>query len=116
MILRTVRNQHRTTREDLLNHLKTAGTIVTKRTIGNTLLREGLISQESTRTARLKSADDSEENWVKELRSDETEIQLFGINSTHRVWRRRNAVYDSRYTIPTVKHGGGNIMLLGGFC
>ncbi len=32
--------------------------------------------------ARLKFANDSEENWVKVLWSDETKIQLFGINST----------------------------------
>ncbi len=43
--------------------------------------------------------------------SDETKIQLFGINLTRRVWRRRNAAYDPKNTIPTVKHGGGNIML-----
>src|SRR4029434_3011696 len=34
--------------------------------------------------------------------SDETKIKLFGINSTCRVWRGKNAEYD---TIPTVKHG-----------
>ncbi len=48
---------------------------------------------------------------MKVLWSDETKIQLFGINSTRRVWRRRNAAYDLKNTIPTVKHGGGNIML-----
>ncbi len=58
---------------------------------------------------------DSEENWVKVLWSDETKIKLFGINST-RVLRRRNAAYDPKKTIPTVKYGGGNIMLWVFFC
>ncbi len=44
MIMRTVWNQPRTTREDLINDLKAAGTIVTKKTIGKTLRREGLKS------------------------------------------------------------------------
>ncbi len=72
-------------------------------------------AQESTCTAHLKFANDSEKNWMKVLWSDETKIQLFGINSTRHVWRRRNAVYDPKNTIPTVKHGGGNIVLWGCF-
>ncbi len=124
MIMRTVRNQPRTTREDLVNDLKAAGTIVTKKTIGNTLRREGLKSCSARKVpllnkahvqARLKFVNDSEENWVKVLWSDETKIKLFGINSTRRVWRRRNVAYDPKNTIPTVKHGGGNIMLWGCF-
>ncbi len=124
MIMRTVRDQPRTTRKDLVNDLKAAGTIVTKKTIGNTLRREGLKSCSARKVpllkkahvqARLKFANDSEENWVKVLWSDETKIQLFGINSTRRVWRRRNAAYDPKNTIPTVKHVGGNIMFLGVF-
>ncbi len=41
VIMRTVRNHPRTTREDLVNDLKEAGTTVTKKTIGNTLRCEG---------------------------------------------------------------------------
>uniref|UniRef100_A0AAZ3PVF5 Tc1-like transposase DDE domain-containing protein n=1 Tax=Oncorhynchus tshawytscha TaxID=74940 RepID=A0AAZ3PVF5_ONCTS len=36
--------------------------------------------------------------------SDETKIELFGLNAKHHVWRKPG-------TIPTVKHGGGSIML-----
>uniref|UniRef100_UPI001658C8D3 hypothetical protein n=1 Tax=Salmonella sp. S103_04178 TaxID=2665595 RepID=UPI001658C8D3 len=68
--------------------------------------------------ARLKFAnehlDDSESDWEKVLWSDETKIELFGINSTRRVWRKRNAAYDPKNTVPTVKHGGGNIKFWGG--
>ncbi|KAL0188071.1 hypothetical protein M9458_015170 [Cirrhinus mrigala] len=122
MTMRTVRNQPRSTREDLVNDLKAAGTIVTKKTIGNTLCREGLKSCSARKVPLLKKAqvqaclkfanehlNDSEENWMKVLWSDEIKIKLFGINSTRRVWRR-NAACDPKNTIPTVKHGGGNML------
>ncbi len=78
------------TGENLVNDLKAAGTIVTKKTIGNTLCREGLKSCSAWNVPLLKKAhvktclkfaSDSEENWVKPLWPDETKIQLFG-NST----------------------------------
>ncbi len=56
MIMRTVRNQPRTTRQDLVNDLKTAGTIVTKKTVGNTLHREGLKSCSARNVPLLKKA------------------------------------------------------------
>uniref|UniRef100_A0A8K9Y7J1 Transposase Tc1-like domain-containing protein n=1 Tax=Oncorhynchus mykiss TaxID=8022 RepID=A0A8K9Y7J1_ONCMY len=128
MIMRTVRNQPRTTQEDLVNAHKAAGTIVTKKKIGNTLRSEGLKSCGARKVSLLKKAhiharlkfayehlNDSEDNWGKVLWSDETKIELFGINTTHRVWRRRNADYGPNNTIPTIKHGGGNIMLWGCF-
>ncbi len=121
-------NDHENGEESVQNYnytelLKPAGTIVTKKTIVNALRREGLKSCSARKVpllkkahvqARLKFANDSEENWVKVLWSDETKIELFDINSTRLVWRRRNAAYPKN-TIPTVKHRGGNIMLWGCF-
>ncbi len=77
-------------REDLVSDLKAAGTIVIKKTIGNTLHREGLKSCSARKVPLLKKthvqtqkkfANDSEKNWVKVLWSDENKIYLFGINS-----------------------------------
>ncbi|KAK3554871.1 hypothetical protein QTP86_000912 [Hemibagrus guttatus] len=128
MITRTVSKNPRTTRWDLVNDLQRAGTKVTKATISNTLCRQGLKSCSARRVpllkpvhvrARLKFArehlDDPEEDWENVIWSDETKIELFGKNSTCRVWRRKNAELHPKNTIPTVKHGSGNIMLWGCF-
>ncbi len=56
MIMRMVRNQSRTTWEDLFNDLKAAGTIVIKKTIGNTLRHEGLKSCSAHNVPLLKKA------------------------------------------------------------
>ncbi|KAL0198163.1 hypothetical protein M9458_006703, partial [Cirrhinus mrigala] len=128
VILRKVRDQPRTTREDLVNDLKRAGTTVSTVTISNTLRRHGLKSCSVHKVpllkpahvqARLKFAkdhlDDPEEAWDKVMWSDETKIELFGINSTRRDWREKKDEYNPKNTIPTMKHGGGNIMLWGCF-
>ncbi len=52
---------------------------------------------------------------MKVLWSDETKIQLFGINST-RVFRKGGMLpMTPKNTNPTVKHGGGNMLLWGVF-
>ena len=108
MMMRKVRDQPSTTQEELVNDLNAVGTTVTKR-ISNTLHREGLKSccackvpllKKAHVQARLKFAkehlDDPEEAWEKVMWSDETKIELFGINSTRRVWRKRNAEYNPK--------------------
>ncbi|KAK3513647.1 hypothetical protein QTP70_028814 [Hemibagrus guttatus] len=52
--------------------------------------------------------DDPEEDWENVIWSDETKIELFGKNSTCRVWRRKNAELHPKNTIPTLKHWVGN--------
>ena len=128
MMMRKVRDQPSTIQKELVNDLKAVRTTVTKRTISKTLHREGLKSccarkvpllKKAHIQARLKFAkehlDDLEEAWEKVMWSDETKIELFGINSNRHVWRKRNAEYNPKNTIPTVKHGGGNLMLWGCF-
>ncbi|MHB9317355.1 hypothetical protein ACW0TA_11195 [Fusobacterium polymorphum] len=103
-IVRTVTVNPKTTREELVNDLNAAGTIVTKKTISSALHRVGLKSCTARKVpllkkthvqARLKFANNhlsnSVEDWENVIWSDETKIELFGINSARRVWRKKNA-------------------------
>ncbi len=87
MILRKVRNQPKTTWEDLVNDLKRAGTTVSTVTISNTLHHHVLKSCSARKVTLLKPAhvqahlkfakdhlDDPEEVWEKVMWSDETKI------------------------------------------
>lgn len=54
-------------------------------------------------------------DWSKVLFSDESKFNLFGSDGRQYVRRPVGTRYDSRYQIPTVKHGGGGIMVWGAF-
>ncbi len=120
-----MRDHPGTTREDLVNDLKRAQS---QRLPLVTLHLHGLKSCRARKVPLLKPAhvqaclkfakdhlDDPEEVWEKAMWSDETKIELFGINSTRRVWRKKKDEYNPKNAIPTVKHGGGNNMLWGCF-
>jgi hypothetical protein len=53
--------------------------------------------------------------WSSVLWSDETKIELFGQNETKHVFRKTGERNHPKNTVPTVKHGGGSIMLWGSF-
>ena len=40
-------------------------------------------------------------------------INLFGSDIFKHVWRRPGEEYKDKYAMPTVKHGGGNVMVWG---
>ena len=55
------------------------------------------------------------DDWKRVLWSDETKINKFGSDGRQWVWKRRGEPLSDRTTQPTVKHGGGNIMVWGCF-
>lgn len=52
--------------------------------------------------------------WVKVLFTDESKFEVFGNHRRIIVRRRPGERYESRCLVPTVKHGGGSIMVWGG--
>ena len=57
----------------------------------------------------------TEDDWRRVIWSDETKINFFGSDGVKWGWKKGNQSYDPRILSPTVKHGGGNIMVWGCF-
>lgn len=54
------------------------------------------------------------QQWAKVLFADESKFEVFGNHRRIVVRRRPGERYESRCLVPTVKHGGGSIMVWGG--
>lgn len=53
------------------------------------------------------------DDWKRVIFSDESKIQLFGSEGRQRCWKIPGESLSSRTVNPTVKHGGGNVMIWG---
>ncbi len=51
--------------------------------------------------------------WSHVLWSDETKINLFGSDDVNFVWWQPGEEYKDELVLPTVKHGGGSVMVWG---
>ncbi len=67
--------------------------------------------------ARKQFAEDKQtkdmDYWNHVLCSYETKIKLFGSDGVKRVWQQPDEEYKDKCVLPTVKHGGGGVMLWG---
>lgn len=108
--------------------LESTGNDVCKRTIKKTLYEMGYNSRtalrkpnvsERNRIIRLKWARERRSwtmnEWKKIIWSDESRFTLFQNDGKVRVWRLQKEKYNVSCLVPTVKHGGGGVMMWGCF-
>ncbi|GFS92603.1 transposable element Tc1 transposase [Trichonephila clavipes] len=71
----------------------------------------------SERVKRLKFAKEHilkpQQFWNEVIFSDESKFYIFGSDGRRMVWRKPNTSHHPKHTIPTVKHGGGSVMVWG---
>lgn len=128
IITRKVKNSPRVTLGEIQRDLEITGFKVSKDTISRAIHQKGIFSRSPRKTpllkpmhvrARLDFANEfvikPKEFWDNILWSNETKIELFGRPGTQKVWRKKNTEYSPKNTIPTVKFGGGSIMVWGCF-
>uniref|UniRef100_A0A8L0DPU9 Transposase Tc1-like domain-containing protein n=1 Tax=Oncorhynchus mykiss TaxID=8022 RepID=A0A8L0DPU9_ONCMY len=112
------------TLDELQRSTAEVGDSVHRTTISRILHKSGLYGRVARRKPFLKDIHkkcclkfatshlgDTPNLWKKVLWSDETKIELFGNNAKRYVWCKSNTAHHPEHTIPTVKHGGGSIMV-----
>ena len=108
--------------------LRSSGCSVTKRTVNNEMLRNGLKPQrpkknssywKQHRDTRLKFLRQHKEKensfWEIVLWTDETTIELLGHNYRNHVWRKDGEAYSPKNTVSAVKFWDSSIMIWGCF-
>ncbi|GFV25409.1 transposable element Tcb2 transposase [Trichonephila clavipes] len=67
----------------------------------------------SNTLGRSVSAETPQQFWNEVIFSDESKFNIFGSDGRRMVWRKPNTSHHPKHTTPTVKHGGGTVMVWG---
>ncbi len=102
------------------------GVTISHDTVRRTLQRNGMhgchprkkhLLKPRHKKARLEfaraHADKDEDYWDSILWSDEIKINVFGTDGFKTVWCRKGEEYKEKCMVPTVKHGGGSVLMWG---
>ncbi|KAF7670306.1 hypothetical protein LDENG_00272020 [Lucifuga dentata] len=120
-LIQEVTKEPRTTSKALQASLASVKVSVHDSTIRKRLGKNGIhgrVPRKNTK-ARLtfakKHLDDPQDFWENILWTDETKVELFGRCASRYIWRKTNTAFQKKNIIPTVKHGGGSVMVWGCF-
>uniref|UniRef100_A0A8C4RKI3 Transposase Tc1-like domain-containing protein n=1 Tax=Erpetoichthys calabaricus TaxID=27687 RepID=A0A8C4RKI3_ERPCA len=122
-IVRMVTDNPQITSTDLQEHVSADGVSVHRSTIQHNLHKEHLYGRVMRKKPFLHSphkqsrllyanahVDKPDSLWNKVLWTDETKMELFGHNKKCFAWQK-NTAFQEKHLLPTVKFGGGSIML-----
>ena len=126
-IIRSVRKNRKLTAKEIMDTLPDdLATNLSLQTVRNRIREKGFRGCTARRTPcvtkpnikkRLawakKYVSEPKTFWEKIIWSDECKFNLFGADGNQKVWRKPGEEHKMECTSPTVKHGGGSIMVWG---
>ncbi len=127
-LIQEVIKEPRTTSKELQASLASIKVSVHDSTIRKRLDKNGihgrvprqkpLLTKKNTKTHLTfakKYLDYPQDFWANILWTNATKIELFGRCVSHYIWHKTNTAFHKKSIIPTVKHGGGSVMVWGCF-